>query len=204
MPNRENRNGGIPTPQRCKSTLPGLIAALFTAALLLLISFGPACAGDIGIALYRIGDEGRDATAFVKRFLEMKGYQVDLYQGETTIEKHVEKANLINRGKARAFVAMEMTTGERGRVIVAITEAKKADGRFLTLNEVPERFSEESQSLADSVAGCFGVRVKRMPLFPLLGIAMPAIFIKAQGTEKDLPDVANKLYLGIEKYFRKG
>jgi hypothetical protein len=181
-------------------SVKGLIALL-----MLLISFATAGYGaGPGVALYRVGDSGQEAVAFVKQYLEAKGYQVALYQGESVIEKHVEKANLINRSAARVFIAVEMMVGEKRRVMVARTEAKKGDGRFLTIDEVPERFAGESRILADAVAGPFGLKAKQMPLFPLLGISMPGIFIRAQLAEADFQDVANKLYTGMEKYFSEG
>jgi hypothetical protein len=172
--------------------------------LLMFLSFAPGYGAGPGVVLYRVGDSGQEAVAFIKQHLETKGYQVTLYQGESVIEKHVEKANLINRSAARVFIAIEVTGGERRRVMVARTEAKKGDGRFLTIDEVPERFAGESRILADAVAASFGVRTKQMPLFPLLGISMPGIFIEAQLTEADFRDVANKLYIGMEKYFSEG
>ena len=175
-----------------------------TALLILLLSFAVGYGAGPGVVLYRVGDSGQDAVAFIKQYLEGKGYQVALYQGESVIEKHVEKANVINRSAAKVFIAVEMTVGEKRRVMVALTEAKKGDGRFLTIDEVPERFAEESRILADAIAGSFGVRVKQMPLFPLLGISMPGIFIRAQLAEADFQDVANKLYVGMEKYFSEG
>ncbi len=158
------------------------------------------------VALYRVGGrgQGQDACAFLKQHLEARGYQVALYQGESTIEKHVEKANLINRGTAKICIAVGTVLDPKKRVLVARTEARKGEGRFLTVDEVPEHYAGESQVLADAVAGQFGVRAKRMPLFPLLGIRMPGIYIEVRGPEGDLQDTAQKLYLGMEKYFRKG
>jgi hypothetical protein len=179
------------------------VAGLF-GLLMLFLSLAPGYGAGPGVVLYRVGDSGQEAVASIKQHLETKGYQVAVYQGESVIEKHVEKANLINRSAARVFVAIEVTGGERRRVMVARTEAKKGDGRFLTIDEVPERFAAESQILADAIAGSFGVRTKQVPLFPLLGISMPGIFIEAQLSEADSRDVANKLYIGMEKYFSEG
>lgn len=181
-----------------------LPATVLFSLLLLFLSFASGYGAGPGVVLYRVGDSGQEAVAFVKQYLEAKGYQVALYQGESVIEKHVEKANLINRSAARVFIAIEMTGGEKRRVMVARTEAKKGDGRFLAIDEVPERFAGESRILADAVAGSFGVKAKQMPLFPLLGISMPGIFVGAQLTETDFQDIANKLYIGMEKYFSEG
>jgi hypothetical protein len=181
-----------------------LPAMVLFGLLMAFLWFGAGYGAGPGIVLYRVGDSGQGAVAFIKQYLETKGYQVALYQGESVIEKHVEKANLINRSAARVFIAIEMTGGEKRRVMVARTEAKKGDGRFLAIDEVPERFAGESRILADAVAGSFGVKAKQMPLFPLLGISMPGIFVGAQLTETDFQDIANKLYIGMEKYFSEG
>jgi hypothetical protein len=172
-------------------------------ALLSLFSITAYGAGPV-IALYRVGAGGQQGLTFVKQYLEAKGYQVSLYQGETTIEKHVEKASLINRSAAGLFLAIEMTIGEKFHVMVARTEAKKGEGRFLTIAEVPERFAGESRALSDAIGASFGVKVKQMPLFPLLGISMPGVFIRMDGAETEMPDFAKGLHRGLEKYFRKG
>jgi hypothetical protein len=185
-------------------------AARFTAVagllslLLLLSSVQAVWPAGPGIVIYRVGDGGQEALTFVKQYLETKGYQVSLYQGESAIEKHVEKANVINRSGARLFLAIEATAGDTNHVMVARTQTRKGDGRFLTINEIPEQFAGESRILADAIAGAFDVRSKQMPLFPLLGITMPGIFMKISWADKDIPDLAKRLHSGLEKYLRKG
>ena len=162
----------------------GRVAAAGVIGLILLLLSSIACyAAGPGIAIYRVGNGGQQGVAFIKQYLETKGYQVSLYQGESVIEKHAEKASLINRSSAGLFLAIEMTVGEKFHVMVARTVARKGDGRFLTIAEVPERFAADSQVFADAIAESFGVKVKQMPLFPLLGISMPGIFIRMNGAE---------------------
>jgi hypothetical protein len=183
-----------------KGTRSFVLAAICFATLLptaYCYAAGPA------IAFYGVGEHAQTVTAFLEQFLETKGYQVAIYQGESTIEKHVEKANTINRSATKVCIAVEMVPADKKHVLVARTEARKGEGQFLTVDEVPERYVRESRVLADSVAKYFGVRAERMPLFPLLGIDMPGIFIELRGSEEDLPDVSQKLYLGLDKYFRK-
>ena len=50
------------------------------------------------IVFYRIGDSGQEAWTLLKDYFEAKGYSVAVVQGETAIEKHVEKISRINRG----------------------------------------------------------------------------------------------------------
>jgi len=176
------------------------VAVLFT----LLLSSVPAIAAGPAICLYRVGNRGQDGVFLIKNYLEDRGYQVSIYQGEETIEAHIQKANLINRSGATVFLAIEIRTGAEHAIVVARTEAHQGNGHFLTVDEIPGRFLEESQTLADAVASGFGVKAKRMPLFPLLGITMPGIFLRIRGPETDLAAVAKNLHMGLEKYFRKG
>lgn len=201
MPERRGKNNGKRAWRRgglhaATSVLIGLFA-------LLLFFAAPAFAAGPGICIYRIGDYGQEGITFIKRYLESKGYPVSLYQGDETIEGHTERASAINRSGAAVFLAVQITAGAKD-IMVVRTEGLHGEGRFLTIDEIPTRFSENSEALADAVAGAFAVKAKRMPLFPLLGITMPGIFLRIQGPETDLAAVAKNLHLGIEKYFRKG
>ena len=57
---------------------------------------------------------------------------------------------------------------------------RAGEGRFLAIDEIPARFARESDRLAASVAAPFGVKVKHLPLFPLLGVNMPGIVVKLE------------------------
>ena len=97
-----------------------------------------------------------------------------LSRARRSIEKHVDKINRINRGSAGSvFLAMELLPDEKSHVMVAESEAKKGEGRFLAIDEIPARFARESDRLAAAVAAPFDVKVKHLPLFPLLGVNMP-------------------------------
>jgi hypothetical protein len=153
------------------------------------------------IVLCRIGESASQAWSLLRQYFEGKGYQVIFYQGETTIEGHVEKVNGLNRGPARAFVAIELIPAARTRILVAMTDAKKGEGRFLTIDQIPDRFAGESEKLAAAVAAPFKVKVKRLPLFPLLGVNMPGVFVQMQFKEDEFEDRVKQLYSGIERYF---
>jgi hypothetical protein len=153
------------------------------------------------IVLCRIGDSAPQAWSFLRQYFEGKGYQVTFYQGEATIERHVEKVNGFNRGPGRAFVAVELIPAARTHIMVAMTDAKKGEGRFLTVDQIPEQFAGESEKLAGFVAGAFKVKVKHLPLFPLLGVNMPGVFVRMQFKEDEFEDRVKKLYGGIERYF---
>ena len=50
--------------------------------------------------------------------LGFKGYTVEVVQGETEIDKHVEKAGKINRGGGAVLLAVEVIPSEKSRVMV--------------------------------------------------------------------------------------
>jgi hypothetical protein len=171
------------------------------AVLLVLMCGVLAHAAGHNIVFYRIGDSGQEAWKLLKVCFEGKGYGVTIVQGETVIEKHVEKVNRINRGPGDIFLAMELIPDELSRVMVAESDAKSGKGRFLTIDEIPARFTRESDRLAADVAAPFNVKVKHLPLFPLLGVAMPGIVVKLEFSEEETTDVIAKLSRGVEAYF---
>lgn len=160
-----------------------------------------ACADGNSLVFYRIGEDAPQQWAFVKQYFEGRGHPVSIYQGEAVVEKHIEKVNAINRSPAKVFLALQLVRGDVTGVIVAMTDAKKEEGRFLTIDEIPGLFAEESQRLATDIAGPFKVKVKHLPLFPLLGVTMPGAFVRIEYKEGDLEDAVRKLCEGVERYF---
>jgi hypothetical protein len=156
------------------------------------------------IALYKIGDAGATVVPSLSRALEAKGFPLMVIQGDTAIEGHVEKASAINRSAANICIAFQFIPADKERRITVVkTQSKKGNGSFLTISEVPGKFAEESNRLAYAIADSFSVKVKQMPLFPLLGINMPGILLRLEANEKELGDFANKLCGGIEKFIKK-
>jgi hypothetical protein len=174
------------------------LLAFFDTFLTSVYGAGPA------IVIYRVGNAGGNEAMSIKLALESKGFPVTLVQGESIIEKHVDKVGVINQSSAKLFLAFEYVPSEKSRaVVVAKTAAKKGEGSFLTIDEVPASFAEESNGLAYAVAESFGVKVKQMPLFPLLGVNMPGVFLRWETKEDAVPDLTNRLCAGLEKYIRK-
>ena len=171
------------------------------AVLILLICSGQAHAAARNIVFYRIGDTGQVVWTVLKVYFEDKGYGVTIVQGETVIEKHAEKVSRINRGPGDIFLALELIPDTLSRVMVAESNARGGEGRILAIDEIPARFARESDRLAADVAGQFNVRVKRLPLFPLLGVNMPGIVVKLEFSEGQTADVMAKLSRGVETYF---
>jgi hypothetical protein len=153
------------------------------------------------IVFYRIGESGQEAWTRLTQYFESKGYGVAIVQGESVIEKHVEKINRINRGPEGVFLAIELIPGEKSRVMVAESDAKKGEGRILAIDETPARFAPESDRLAAHVAASFNVKAKHLPLFPLLGVHMPGILVKLEFSEGETTEVIARLSRGVETYF---
>lgn len=190
--------------KREKRLCISFVAGFLSCILLALCVFAqPLQAAENHVVLYRIGESGDKAWTDLKQYFEGKGYGVTIHRGEMAVEKHAEKASIINRGPGKILIALQVTPGERSRIMVAAPEAKKGEGRFLTIDEVPGEFKQESERLAGAVAEAFNAKVRHLPLFPLLGINMPGIMINMEIKETEIQDAAGKLYGGVEKYFRE-
>lgn len=162
---------------------------------------GSAFADGNSVIFYKVGGDAPQQWAFVKEYFEGRGYPVSIYQGETVVEKHIEKVNVINRAQGKIFLAVQMKKGDTTRVMVAMTDAKKEEGRFLTIDEIPGFFAEESRRLATDIAAPFKVKVKHLPLFPLLGVTMPGAFVRVEYKEGEFEDAVHKLCEGVGRYF---
>lgn len=156
------------------------------------------------IVLYRLGSRETVAWDQLKRYLGAKGYRISIYDGTDNIEKHVEIVNKINKLKAAAIFAMDFGVGEKNQIMVAITTAKKGKGAILAIDEVPALYANESRELASSLASAFNKGIKEFPLFPLLGVDMPGIYLKITFTPDKTLEVFNKLHEGIQGYFKRG
>jgi len=184
------------------------------------------CSGE-PLILYRLGQDHPGWSA-IKEYFDSRGYPVTIYQGETTIEKHLERAGRINRGPAGIFLALEFASGQQPKAMVVApafekrdagaaqpqagadaTQAKpgaQPDGQeviFYAIDELPGRHTEASKRLADGIASSFNVKVKRMPLFPVLGVNMPGIFVRLECKEEQVKEMLNTLLSGIDKYTRR-
>lgn len=170
-------------------------------AILLLASSSAAPGAERIVVLYRMTDGNQPAWEAIRQQLETKGYGVIVYQGEVDIEKHLEKVNRINRGPAAICLALDMITKDKPRTMVIEPEEKKGEGRFLAIDEIPGQFTDESRRLASDVGDAFQVKVKKLPLFPLLGVNMPGAFVRIESREDGFNDAIAKTCAGIDKYF---
>jgi hypothetical protein len=202
----------------------GGLAAVFVAA-------RPCFASD-SFALYQVGVKGVQSWSLARDFFREKGYDV-LYQlGETTIEKHLEKMSKINRSPAKFLLAMEFAPGDDARVLVAMTDQKGIEGgtspepggppvpragsdvttfgpdaqagnKFLAVDELQGKYASDSARLADAIADSFHVKVKHVPLFPLLGADMPGIFVRIECKQNKVGEMLGLLHGGIRNYLRR-
>ena len=183
------------------------------AFLLLVVFFAPCYAGN-NLIFYQVGERDVGVARTLKAYFEEKGFSVSVYQGETTIEKHVDRVKRINNERQAIFLAAQFVKSDKERVLVGLTPerggASGAAGRrgemedlFLALDQVPLKFAPESRRLADAVASSFQAKPVRLPLFPLLGVDMPAIFMRIEYKEETLNQTLFTLNDGLQKYFRR-
>lgn len=156
------------------------------------------------IVLYRLGMKDPVAWEQLRKYLGTKGYKASMYDGTDNIETHVENVNKINKLKASAFIAMDFGVGEKNQIIVAITTPKKGKGNILAIEEMPALYANESRELASSLASVFNKGVKEFPLFPLLGVDMPGVFLKITYTPDKTTEMLDKLHEGMKRYFKRG
>jgi hypothetical protein len=168
-----------------------------------LFPFTSAYAGD-SIVIYRMDSKDRAIWNLFKKSFDSKGYNVSIYEKTDNIDKHLENLNRINRANASLMLAMDLRTGGKTDVFVAVTDAKKGTGRFLTIEEVAGRHAGDSMMLAKEVATSFGKHVKELSLFPLLGVDMPGVFISIECKNEQVNEIFDKLHEGIQKFMKRG
>lgn len=156
------------------------------------------------VVFCRIGDVQPDAWGLLKRYLSGKGLAVTTYDGTNSIEKHIEITNRINRGKASLFIAMDFSIGEKETVLVAVSNARRGQGTIHPIDEVPAVHIVSSREAAGSIASAFGTKVQELPLFPLLGVDMPGVFMRIESTQERTEAALDALYNGLELYFKRG
>lgn len=163
--------------------------------------FALSCYAAEHIVLYRLGERDAPHWESCRKHLQKKGYRVSMYDGAGTIEKQVENVNRINRERAVALVALDLRAGTKNRAVVAVDNAKAEKSRFLTIREIPALHAAESRQMATALAGSFRTFVKELPLFPLLGIDLPGLFLHVEYVPENLPAALEMLSDGLNKYF---
>lgn len=172
---------------------------LFT-VLLILFPFFCSHAGE-HIVLYRMGNLDAPQWNTFKKYLVSKGYKVSMYDGEKDIGKHVTTANKVNRERAAAFFAMEFNSGQAVQTLIAVAEARKPKGKFVAIEEVPAVHLANSKELATALATAYRTRFIRLPLFPLLGIDMPGVFVRLESPDGSFNGLFDHFHEGLQNYF---
>lgn len=140
----------------------------------------------------------------LKKYFTSKGYGVSIYEGADNIDKQIQNANKINREKAVLLLAVELISTETENIFIAISNAKKGKGKILEIDEVPAVHAADSEELAQAIATPFGKKIKRLPIFVLLGIDMPGVFLRIDCPKDKIDAVLNGLDNGIQKYLKRG
>jgi len=162
------------------------------------------CNGQDRIVIYHSGEKDQTAWNMFRKDFQGKGYKMYIYESTDSLDKHLENVNKINRVNDAIFIALDVATGEKNHVFVAVTEAHKGQGNIMTIEEVPAIHLKASQELANYIALSFNKKVKQMPLFPLLGVDMPGCFLHIEAPQEKLNEMFDILHNAIQKYFRRG
>ena len=138
----------------------------------------------------------------------------------------------INRSPAKFLLALEFVSGDATSVLVAMTDQKAAEdgapaepgkpsasragnslttiigdapagNRFLAVDELPGKYATDSGRLAEGVAASFKVKVKHLPLFPLVGADMPGIYLRMECRQDKVGEMLGLLHGSIRNYLRR-
>jgi len=172
------------------------------------------CYAEDSLVFYNTGRRDPAAWSVLREYFSSKRYASSFHQGDEVIEGHLEKVNRINALRPGAFVGIEFFFGEGKRVMVVMTDSGKIgqpDGRtgiegrrlLWAVEELPAKHEAQSRRLAELVAAQFQVPVKRMPLFPLIGVDMPGIFVTIQCNKEEAKSVLAMLDAALHKYYRR-
>ena len=185
----------------------------YLAGLLLVFAVFGTCYGENNLVLYNAGKKDPAAWNILKEYFSSKNYSTLFLQSDGVIERHLERANRVNAIKSGAFVAVEFTFGDEKRVLVAVPETTKdgngglrgePDGQLVwPVEELPARHQAQSRRLAELIAAPFQVKVKKIPLFPLLGIDMPGVLLAVQCKRDEARSVLTALDQALQKYYRR-
>jgi hypothetical protein len=156
------------------------------------------------IVLYHVGERDPAPMTLLKRHLAGKGFAVSVFEGTTDIDKQAELAGKINRIRASLFLAVDFGFGEKEQVLIAVTDVKRKSGQVLAIEDVPGAHASSSREFADLVAAAFGGKVLELPLFPLLGIDTPGLFMEIECPKEQANEVLGKITDSMQKYLGKG
>lgn len=156
------------------------------------------------IVFYRVGEKDVLAWNLLRKYMEAKGYEVTMYEGAQNIEKHMEAVNRINRSNAGLYVALDVAISGEESCFVGVARSRRPKGAVLSADEVGFLHGDQSRKCARAIAGMFNRKVVEFPLFPLLGVDMPAIYLRLQFPQEKAVEALDKVHEGLQKYFSRG
>ena len=171
--------------------------------LLCVVPFTHAYAGQ-QIMFYQMGEKDPAVWNIVKKYFTGKDYQVSMYEGTDNMEKHIENVRRINKAGGALFLAMDFSISETNEIFVAFSDAKAGKKAILGIDEVPAVYADDSKELATLIASSFNKTAKDLPLFPLLGVNIPGIFLRITCTKEDTINVFDKMHESFQKYSIRG
>ncbi|OPY75347.1 MAG: hypothetical protein A4E64_01926 [Syntrophorhabdus sp. PtaU1.Bin058] len=171
--------------------------------LICLFSFSYSYA-DEQFVICRMGEKDQAAWNMFRKYFSAKGYSMSYYDGADNLDKHIENVNRINRSNGTVFLAIDLVMGGTGSVLVAVTNAKRGKGVIPNIDEVPAIHINNSMELATMVAAPFNKKIKKMPLFMLLGVDMPGIFLRLESPKDKMGEMFDRLHEGLQKYVKRG
>lgn len=177
--------------------------ALFLLCFLVFFPFSNACGSDT-IIFYQVGQGEPGLWSEMKQYFSGKGYIVEIFESDVTLEKQIQSANKINMIKNSILIGMELVSSESQDIFIALPDVKKSNGAILEIDEVPAKHAEESEKLALAIAAPYEKRVKRLPLFISLGIDIPQVFLRIGCPAGGSGAVFQKLHNSIQGYLKQG
>ncbi|HNS15793.1 MAG TPA: hypothetical protein PKM08_10705 [Syntrophorhabdaceae bacterium] len=160
---------------------------------------------DEHFVIYRMGERDQAAWNMFRKYFSAKGYNMSYYDGADSIDRHIENVNKINTSNGTVLLAIDLVLGgTTNNVLVAATNARRGKGNIPDIDEVPAIHINNSMELATMIAAPFSKKIKRMPLFMLLGIDMPAIFLRLESPKDKAGEAFDRLHEGLQKYAKRG
>jgi len=175
----------------------------FLIVVICLFSFSYSYA-DEQFVIYRMGERDQTAWNMFGKYFSAKGYNMSYYDGADNLDKHIENVNKINRSNGTVVLAIDLVVGGTSSVFVAATNAKRGKGTIPNIDEVPAIQINNSMELATMIAAPFNKKIKKLPLFMLLGIDMPGIFLRLESPKDKMGEMFDRLHEGLQKYTKRG
>jgi hypothetical protein len=182
---------------------------------LIVLSFYSSPYAADNLVFYNAGKRDSAAWTVLREYFSSGKYIASFYQGHGVLEPHLEKIDRINAMGPGVFVGVEFTFGEEKHIMVAMAEFDK-DGEGSSkrefeapprlvwrMEDISGRHEAESRRLAELIAAPFQTAVKRIPLFPLLGIDMPGVFVSIQCRHEDARSILAVLDGALRQYYRR-